>query len=66
MKNAKLFKIGRDQAIRLPKNYRFSCDEVNINKICDTVILTPKNSKWDSFARAVQMFSDDYMEDIIK
>ena len=66
MKNAKLFKIGRDQAIRLPKNYRFSCDEVNINKICDTVILTPKNSKWDSFARAVQMFSDDFMEDIIK
>ena len=63
MMTAKVFKNGRSQAIRLPKECRFSSDEVVVNKIGDIVILLPKQNKWDSFMRAVDMFSDDFMAD---
>ena len=63
MMTAKVFENGRSQAIRLPKECRFSSDEVMVNKIGDIVILLPKQNKWDSFMRAIDMFSDDYMAD---
>ena len=63
MMTAKVFKNRRSQAIRLPKECRFSSDEVVVNKIGDVVILLPKENKWDSFMRAVDMFSDDFMAD---
>ena len=63
MMTAKVFKNGRSQAIRLPKECRFSSDEVVVNKIGDIVILLPKQNKWESFMRAIDMFSDDFMED---
>ena len=61
MMTAKVFENGRSQAIRLPKECRFSSDEVMVNKIGDIVILLPKQHKWDSFMRAIDMFSDDFM-----
>ena len=61
MMTAKVFKNGRSQAIRLPKECRFSSDEVVVNKIGDIVILLPKQNKWDSFLKAIDMFSDDFM-----
>ena len=63
MKIAKVFKHGGSQAIRLPKECRISSDEVMVNKIGDIVILLPKQNKWDSFMRAIDMFSDDFMAD---
>ena len=63
MLSAKIFENGRSQAVRLPKEYRFHCDEVMVNKIGDVLILLPKNSKWDSFITAIDMFSDDFMSD---
>ena len=63
MLSAKIFENGRSQAVRLPKEYRFYCDEVMVNKIGDVLILLPKNSKWDSFITAIDMFSDDFMSD---
>ena len=63
MMTAKVFKNGRSQAIRLPKECRFSSEEVVVNKIGDIVILLPKQNKWDSFMRAVDRFSDDFMAD---
>ena len=62
MMTAKVFENGRSQAVRLPKECRFSSDEVMVNKIGDIVMLLPKNSKWDSFMEAIDMFSEDFME----
>ena len=58
---AKVFENGRSQAVRLPKEYRFSTDEVMVNRIGDIVLLMPKGDKWDSFMKAIDMFSDDFM-----
>ena len=63
MLTAKIFENGRSQTVRLPKECRFSSDEVLVNKIGDIVILLPKSSNWDSFAAAIDMFSDDFMYD---
>lgn len=63
MMTAKVFENGRSQAIRLPKECRFSSDEVMVNKIGDVVLLFPKQNKWDSFMKAIDIFSDDFMED---
>lgn len=63
MLTAKIFENGRSQAVRLPKECRFLSDEVLVNKIGDIVILLPKSSNWDSFAAAIDIFSDDFMDD---
>lgn len=46
---AKVFKTGRSQAVRLPKEYRFDTDEVTIERVGNAVILRPKvedNAAW--------------------
>ena len=61
MTTAKIFENGRSQAVRLPKEYRFSEDEVFINKVSEIVMLIPKSSKWVGLQKGIQMFSDDFM-----
>lgn len=46
MFTAKIFEDDKGQAVMLPKEYKFNCDEVLINKIGDTILLIPKNKKW--------------------
>ena len=60
---AKVFENGRSQAVRLPKECRFNTDEVAVNKIGDIVLLIPKTSKWSSFMQAIDMFSEDFMNE---
>lgn len=62
MMTAKIFENGRSQAVRIPKEYRFSDTEVTINKIGDIVILAPKTSNWETFMQGINMFSDDVFE----
>ena len=47
---ARIFKSGRSQALRLPKAFNFTTNEVYIERDGDKVILLPKPSvTWDSF-----------------
>ena len=62
MSTTTVFKSGNSQAVRIPKEYRFSENEVFINKFGDAVFLSPKNSQWANFMLGIDMFSDDYME----
>ena len=48
MMTAKIFKNGRSQAVRLPKEYRFSDDEV----IGDVILLMPKEKNGAGFSTA--------------
>ena len=64
MITAKLFENGGSQAVRLPKEYSFNSNEVLVNKIGNIVLLAPKADKWESVLQAVDMFSEDYMEDV--
>jgi antitoxin VapB len=61
MDTAKVFRNGRSQAIRLPKEYRFKDKDVYIKKIGDIVVLIPKKSSWDILIKSLDEFSDDFM-----
>ena len=60
---AKIFMNGRSQAVRLPKEFRFNCDEVYIRKHEDEVIMSPKKPSWDNFFDQKSAFSDDYLNE---
>lgn len=62
METVKLFAHGRSHAVRLPKAYRFAGNEVGITKVGDMVVLYPKEKGWDRLERALDQFSDDFME----
>ena len=40
-KTAKLFRNGRSQAVRLPREFRFEGNEVRVRQIGDAVLLEP-------------------------
>ncbi len=63
MMTAKIFENGRSQAVRLPRECRFSGEEVAVNKIGDIVMLMPKDNKWSGFLNSLNLFSEDYMSD---
>jgi hypothetical protein len=42
---AKLFKNGRSQAVRLPKEFRFEGDEVSVRREGDAVVLEPLRAR---------------------
>jgi antitoxin VapB len=62
---AKIFRSGNSQAVRLPKEFRFDVDEVDISREGDAIILRPHNSDrgaWNSLKEALARgFSDDFM-----
>ena len=61
MDTAKLFKIGRSQAVRLSKGYRFDGDEVYITRAGAAVVLLPKTKKtWDDVLRGLEMFEPGF------
>lgn len=60
----KPFMSGRSQAIRIPKEYRFSdLSEVVINRVGDSIIITPKESLSKLFFNGLQSLTDDFMQD---
>jgi antitoxin VapB len=54
MRTAKLFKNGRSQAVRLPAEFRFEGDEVQIRRDPETgdVILSPLNKSFADWLEA--------------
>ncbi len=63
MNTAKVFRNGRSQAVRLPKEFQFDADEVYVNKVGDMVVLFPKKKGWDILAESIGHFTGDYMAD---
>jgi len=64
MKTAKLFANGQSQAVRLPKEYRFTGDEVGILKVGEAVLLYPKEKSDSLFFSSLGKFSDDFFSSI--
>ena len=60
-KTARIFMNGRSQAVRLPKEYRFDCDEVFIEKQGDAVIISAVKPGWDDFFDSDSAFGDDFL-----
>ncbi len=59
----KPFMSGRSQAVRIPKEYRFEDTELIINKVGDSLIITPKDAIQTTFYSGLNMFTEDFMQD---
>ena len=60
MDTAKLFKSGRSQAVRLPKQYRFDGKEVAIKHLGTAVLLMPLDDPWQLMAEALDEFESGF------
>ncbi|MFY9691834.1 MAG: type II toxin-antitoxin system VapB family antitoxin [Candidatus Acidiferrales bacterium] len=61
---AKIFRNGRSQAVRLPREFRFEGDEVRIRKVGDGVLLEPlipDAKKW--LAELERLNTEPFMQD---
>lgn len=63
MQTAKIFINGRSQAVRLPKEFQFTGEEVFVQKVGEAVLLVPKNKAWSAFLNGLNGFSSDFMSD---
>jgi len=63
MLTAKLFTNGKSQAVRLPKEYRFTGNEFGGARVGEMVVLYPKERPWEIFA-ASEPVTDDFCESI--
>jgi antitoxin VapB len=62
---AKVFQSGNSQAVRLPREFRFDVEELEITREGDAVILRPvatKKESWSGLKAALARgMSDDFM-----
>jgi antitoxin VapB len=63
-RTAKVFMTNRSQAVRLPKDYQFSTDEVFIRRDGDDIILSPKPRDWRTYFASAPAASDAFMADV--
>jgi len=61
MNTAKIFRNGKSQAVRLPKEFKLEGSEVYIKRVGRNVILTPKDNAWDSLINSLKLFNGDFM-----
>ena len=59
MITTKVFKNGNSQAVRIPKQFLIEDEEVQIQKIGSSIILTSTNDPWKSFRESINEFSED-------
>lgn len=60
---AKIFINGRSQTVRLPKDFRFDCDEVFVQRQGEDIIISPKKLTWDDFFDQASAFDKEFMSD---
>lgn len=63
MKKAKIFTNGQSQAVRLPKEFRFSGHEVSVSHFGEGVLLLPITDPLALFKEALDSFSEDFMNE---
>ena len=63
-RRAKVFMNNRSQAVRLPKEFRFSTDEVFIRKEGEDVILSPRLTDWGAYLESGPVASDAFMDNV--
>jgi antitoxin VapB len=61
MASARIFKSGNSQAVRLPKEFRFDSEEVEIFRRGDEVVLREKSK---GMARAFELIASLPIEDL--
>jgi len=62
MPTARLFWSGRSQAVRLPKEFRFSGDQVRVRRHGSAVILEPITEDWSWLDEIASQLDEDALK----
>ncbi len=60
---AKLFQNGRSQAVRLPKECRFTGKQVYVRKQGKEVVLSPTPFSWEEFFQQPSAFEENFLSE---
>ena len=60
MDTARLFQSGRSQAVRLPKEYRFTGTEVVVKHFGNGVLLLPADNPWQTLQAGRDAFEPGF------
>jgi antitoxin VapB len=63
-RKAKIFMNNRSQAVRLPKEFQFSTQEVFIKKEGSEVVLSPRPFDWTSYLADGPVASTKFMDHV--
>jgi antitoxin VapB len=63
MITTRVFKSGNSQAVRIPKEFQFDVDEVEIISRGDELIIRPKKENIADAFDLITGLSDDFMQD---
>jgi len=63
MTTTRVFKSGNSQAVRIPKEFQFDVDELEIFRRGEEVIIRPKKENIADAFDLITGLSDDFMED---
>lgn len=61
MDTARLFQSGRSQAVRLPKEFRFTGSEVGVRHFGSGVLLLPMDDPWGVLEAALSSFEPGFV-----
>lgn len=61
MTTAKLFQNGRSQAVRLPRDFRFTGNEVRVRRFGQGVLLEPVTVSTDDWFAALDRYRSPFM-----
>lgn len=63
MMTTRVFKSGNSQAVRIPKEFQFDVNELEIFRRGEEIILRKKQDNLSDVMDIFAAFSDDFMED---
>ncbi len=63
MTTTRVFRSGNSQAVRIPKEFQFDVEELEIFQRGDEVILRKKPDNLSDVLNIFEAFSDDFMQD---
>ena len=61
MDTARLFRSGCNQAVRLPKEFRFAGTEVGVQRFGNGILLLPLDNPWGTLEAALASFEPGFV-----
>lgn len=66
MEVVKVFSDGENQRLNLPKDFQFDTEEVAIKRVGNGLLLMPIGETLSGILESLDMFTDDFMEGVVK
>jgi antitoxin VapB len=63
-RTARLFRNGRNQAVRLPVEFEIDADEVTVRREGNQIVLIPRPRSWMSYFSTARTLSEDFPDHI--